>query len=113
MLSDYGARRPQYDALQALLVLGAYGRGGAEHEFQLHHAAGQMLSGAVPRAQLKAFATGKLGQTHTPAARLPGLGARRRWRRPDRHLEQPRRHPRDHRLEQLGGLRRNPRGGRR
>ena len=71
MLADYGARRPQYDALQALLVLGAYGKGGAEYEFQLHHAAIQILSGAVPRARLKAHATGKLGQTHTPAARFP------------------------------------------
>jgi membrane-bound lytic murein transglycosylase B len=71
MLSDYGARRPQYDALQALLVLGAYGKGGAQYEFQLHHAASQILSGAVPRARLKAHATGKLGQTHTPAARFP------------------------------------------
>ena len=71
MLSDYGARVPRYDALQALLVLGAYDRGGAGHEFQLHHAAIQLLSGAVPRARLKAFATGKLGQTHTPAARFP------------------------------------------
>ena len=71
MLSDYGARRPQYDALQALLVLGAYGKGGAQYEFQLHHAASQVLSGAVPRARLKAYETGKLGQTHTPAARFP------------------------------------------
>jgi len=71
MLSDYGARRPQYDALQALLVLGSYGKGGAEHEFQFHHAASQILSGAIPRARLKAYATGKLGQTSTPAARFP------------------------------------------
>ena len=71
MLSDYGARQPGYDALQALLVLGAHGRGGAGYEFQLHHAASQVLSGAVPRSRLKAFATGKLGQTHTPAARFP------------------------------------------
>jgi membrane-bound lytic murein transglycosylase B len=71
MLSDYGARRPQYDALQALLVLGAYGKGGAEYEFQLHHAATQILSGAVPQSRLKAYETGKLGQTHTPAARFP------------------------------------------
>ena len=71
MLSDYGARAPRYDGLQALLVLGAYDRGGAGHEFQLHHAAIQVLSGAVPRSRLKAFATGKLGQTHTPAARFP------------------------------------------
>ena len=71
MLSDYGARQPRYDALQALLVLGAYDRGGAGHEFQLHHAAIKVLSGDVPRSRLKAFATGKLGQTHTPAARFP------------------------------------------
>ena len=71
MLSDYGVRRPEYDALQALLVLGAHGKGGAEYEFQLHHAASQILSGAVPRERLKAHATGKLGQTHTPAARFP------------------------------------------
>ena len=71
MLADYGATRPQYDALQALLVLGAHGKGGAEYEFQLHHAASQILSGAVPRSKLKAYATGKLGQTHTPAARFP------------------------------------------
>ena len=71
MLSDYGARQPRYDALQALLVLGAYGRGGAGHEFQIHHAASEVLSGAVPRARLKSFATGKLGQTHPPAARFP------------------------------------------
>ena len=71
MLSDYGARRPSHDALQALLVLSAYDRGGASHEFQLHHAAIKVLSGDVPRARLKAFATGKLGQTHTPSARFP------------------------------------------
>jgi membrane-bound lytic murein transglycosylase B len=71
MLSDYGARPPRYDALQALLVLGAYDRGGAGHEFQLHHAAIQVLNGSVPRARLRAYATGKLGQTHTPAARFP------------------------------------------
>jgi membrane-bound lytic murein transglycosylase B len=71
MLSDYGVRQPRYDALQALLVLGAYDRAGAGHEFQLHHAASQVLSGAVPRTRLKAFATGKLGQTHTPSARFP------------------------------------------
>jgi membrane-bound lytic murein transglycosylase B len=71
MLSDYGARQPRYDALQALLVLGAHGRGGAEYEFQLHHAAIKVLSGAVPRSRLKAFPTGKLGQTHTPSARFP------------------------------------------
>jgi membrane-bound lytic murein transglycosylase B len=71
MLSDYGARQPRFDALQALLVLGAYGRAGADQEFQLHHAAAKVLSGEVPRARLKAFATGKLGQTHTPAARFP------------------------------------------
>ena len=71
MLSDYGASGPKYDALQALLVLGAYDRGGAPYEFQLHHAAIQILSGAVPRSRLKAFSTGKLGQTHTPAARFP------------------------------------------
>lgn len=71
MLSDYGGRRPRYDAIQALLVLGAYDRGGAGHEFQLHHAAIHILSGAVPRSRLKAFASGKLGQSHTPAARFP------------------------------------------
>jgi membrane-bound lytic murein transglycosylase B len=71
MLSDYGARRPRYDAIQALLVLGAYDRGGAGHEFQLHHAAIKVLSGDVPRSRLKAFVTGKLGQTHTPSARFP------------------------------------------
>jgi membrane-bound lytic murein transglycosylase B len=71
MLSDYGTRRPRYDALQALLVLGAYERGGAHQEFQLHHAAAHVLSGRVPRTKLKAQATGKLGQTHTPAARFP------------------------------------------
>ncbi len=71
MLSDYGARRPRYDALQALLVLGAYGKGGSASDFPIHHAASRVLSGDVPRAQLKAFATGKLGQTQTPAARFP------------------------------------------
>ena len=71
MLSDYGKREPPYDALEALLVLAAHGRGGAGYEFQLHHAAIQVLSGAVPRSQLKAFASGKLGQTHSPAARFP------------------------------------------
>src|SRR4029450_4128206 len=71
MLSDYGANQPRYDALQTLLVLGAYDRGGAGHEFQLHHAAIKVLSGDIPRSRLKAFATGKLGQTHTPAARFP------------------------------------------
>jgi membrane-bound lytic murein transglycosylase B len=71
MLSDYGARQPRYDALQALLVLGAYGKGGAEHEFQIHQAASQVLSESVPRTKLKAYATGKLGQTQTPAARFP------------------------------------------
>jgi membrane-bound lytic murein transglycosylase B len=71
MLSDYGARQPRYDALQALLVLGAYDRAGAGHEFQLHHAAIKVLSGDVPRSRLRAYATGKLGQTHTPPARFP------------------------------------------
>jgi membrane-bound lytic murein transglycosylase B len=71
MLPDYGARRPRYDALEALLVLGAYDRGGAGHEFQLQHAAIKVLSGDVPRSRLKAFVTGKLGQTHTPSARFP------------------------------------------
>jgi membrane-bound lytic murein transglycosylase B len=71
MLSDYGARQPGYDAIQVLLVLGAYDRGGAAQEFQLHHAASRVLSGEIPRSRLKAFATGKLGQTQTPSARFP------------------------------------------
>jgi len=71
MLSDYGARAPHYDALKALLELGAYGRGCAAHEFQLQHAAIPVLDGTMSRSRLKAYATGKLGQTHTPAARFP------------------------------------------
>lgn len=62
MLSDYGRKRPQYDALQALLVLGAYERGAAPWDFQLHHAANLVLSGAVPRARLRAYETGRIGQ---------------------------------------------------
>ena len=95
-------RRPQHDALQALLVLGAYGKGGAEYEFQLHHAASQILSGAVPRARLQESPSGygrkrrrhrspRAGRTGTgrcgrrggrlgPAAR-PRAGPRRRLRR--------------------------------
>lgn len=72
MLSDYGARQPRYDALQALLVLGAYNRGGANLEFQLQNAATHVLNGSVPRSRLKAYSSGKIGQTHTPAARFPG-----------------------------------------
>lgn len=62
MLSDYGARKPEYDALDALLVLGAYERGAAPWDFQLHHAARLVTSGVVPRARLKAYETGRLGQ---------------------------------------------------
>lgn len=62
MLADYGARRPQYDALQALLVLGAYERGIASSDFQLHHAARLVLGGVVPRAQLRAYETGRISQ---------------------------------------------------
>lgn len=71
MLADYGERKPTYDALQALLVLGAYDKGGAGHEFQLHHAAAKVLSGEISRSQLKAYATGKIGQSQTPVARFP------------------------------------------
>ena len=62
MLADYGARPPRYDAIQALLVLGAYERGIAASDFQLHHAAGLVLSGKVPRARLRAYETGRIGQ---------------------------------------------------
>ena len=62
MLADYGARPPQYDAIQALLVLGAYERGIAASDFQLHHAARLVLAGTVPRTRLKAYETGRLSQ---------------------------------------------------
>ena len=62
MLADYGQRRPQYDALQALLVLGAHERGIGPWDFQLHHAARLVLSDTVPRARLRAYETGRLGQ---------------------------------------------------
>ena len=62
MLADYGARRPQYDALQALLVLGAHDRGIATSDFQLHHAARLVIGGVVPRARLRAYETGRISQ---------------------------------------------------
>ena len=70
MLSDYGARKPQYDALEALLVLGAYERGAAPWDFQLHHAARLVLSGVVPRARFRAYETGRLGQPQLLADRF-------------------------------------------
>lgn len=62
MLADYGARKPRHDALQALLMLGAYERGPAGYDFQLHHAARLVIAGAVQRARLRAYETGLLGQ---------------------------------------------------
>jgi peptidoglycan lytic transglycosylase B len=62
MLADYGARLPQYDALQALLVLGAYERGIAASDFQLHHAARLVIGGVVPRERLRAYETGRISQ---------------------------------------------------
>lgn len=35
MLADYGARKPRYDALQALLMLGAYGRAQPGYSFPI------------------------------------------------------------------------------
>ena len=70
MLSDYGRTPPKYDALQVLLVLGAHGRGAATQNFQLHHAAGLILSGKVPRARLRAYPTGRLGQPQLLADRF-------------------------------------------
>lgn len=70
MLADYGARKPQYDALQALLVLGAYERGIASSDFQLHHAARLILGGVVPRARLRAYETGRISQAQLVADRL-------------------------------------------
>jgi membrane-bound lytic murein transglycosylase B len=72
MLADYGARRPQYDAIQALLVLGAYERGIATWDFQLHHAAGLVLRGDVPRARLRAYETGRLSQAQLTPDRFAG-----------------------------------------
>jgi membrane-bound lytic murein transglycosylase B len=62
MLADYGARKPRHDALQALLMLGAYERGPGLYDFQLHHAARLIIAGIVPRARLRAFESGLLGQ---------------------------------------------------
>lgn len=64
MLSDYGARPPRHDAIQSLLVLGAYERGIAAWGFQLHHAAHLAIDGTVPRARLRSDETGRLGQAH-------------------------------------------------
>ncbi len=62
MLADYGARKPRYDALQALLMLGAYGRAQPGYSFPIHHAASLVVSGTVPRARLRSYETGLLGQ---------------------------------------------------
>ncbi|QNM82317.1 lytic murein transglycosylase [Sphingomonas sabuli] len=67
MLSDFGDRPPQHDAIAALLVLGAHDRG-ARGDFQLHHAARLVVAGDVPRERLRAGDSGRLGQT----AILPG-----------------------------------------
>ena len=64
MLTDYGARPLSYDAMQSLLVLGAYERGAAPWDFQLHHAARLVIAGTVPRARLRTDETGRLGQPH-------------------------------------------------
>jgi membrane-bound lytic murein transglycosylase B len=72
MLADYGARRPQYDALQALLVLGAYERGIATSDFQLHHAAALVIGGVLPRTRLRSYETGRISQAQLSPDRFEG-----------------------------------------
>jgi membrane-bound lytic murein transglycosylase B len=61
-LADYGDRPPTRDTIQVLLTLGAYGKGPNWGEFDLFHAAGLIASGKVPRAQFRAYSSGRIGQ---------------------------------------------------
>ena len=72
MLADYGERKPRRDVLQALLVLGAYGRGDSVTNFPLHHAAALVISGAVTRGRLLAYETGRIGQPQISPDRFEG-----------------------------------------
>ncbi len=60
-LSDYGARRPEYDLLQALVVLRAHDRLRLDTAFPVHDAALLVLDRKVERAKLKGWDSGRMG----------------------------------------------------
>ena len=60
-LSDYGARKPDYDLLQAMLVLGAHGHIRLDTAFPLHDAALLVAERKVPRAKLRGWDSGRMG----------------------------------------------------
>lgn len=60
-LSDYGARKPEYDLLQVMLVLGAHGRLRLETAFPIHEAAMLIVEHKVDRPKLRGYDSGRLG----------------------------------------------------
>lgn len=60
-LSDFGARKPEYDLLQVLLVLGAHQRIRLDTAFPLHDAALLIVDRKVPRAELRGWDSGRMG----------------------------------------------------
>ena len=60
--SDYGASPPPFDAIEALVNLGACGKGPGWTTFSVYHAVTILASGEVGRAKLRAYADGRLGE---------------------------------------------------
>jgi membrane-bound lytic murein transglycosylase B len=62
MLSDYGAKPPPFDMIEALLNLGAYGKGPPFTEFNIYQAVQILAEGRIERSKARAYADGRIGQ---------------------------------------------------
>lgn len=60
--SDYGARPPTFDMVEALAMLGAYGRGRHREAFDIYAAAAMLAERKVRRPDARAYANGTIGQ---------------------------------------------------
>ena len=60
-LADYGTRKPEYDLLQAMLVLGAHGRLKLDTAFPIYDAAVLLVERKVTRAKLRGWDSGRMG----------------------------------------------------
>jgi membrane-bound lytic murein transglycosylase B len=60
--SGYGAQPPRFDVIEALVNLGACGKGPDWGSFSIYHAVAALAEGRVERSAARAYADGRLGQ---------------------------------------------------
>lgn len=60
--SDYGAKPPPFDMIEAIANLEAHGKGPGWGYFEIFHAIRFLAESQIPRAKARAYADGRIGQ---------------------------------------------------